>query len=290
MDTRVCRYFVELCRHGSYSAAARELSMTPQGLNLAIRRLERELGVRLVDGRYGPIQPTDHGQALLECAEAMLETEQELGRRLEEITARQRGLIRLGGSIGVMGTELKRWIADFDGAVELLPEMPDAECEQSLIDGECDFAVIVDPCERPDLLHGVPVARDCHFVWVNRDNPLATRDALRVEDLEGQTIMSVNADYHNGPALLALISDAGVDCRVEFTSEMIKVYEFALANRGLGLTGRSHVDAIGSDRLVGLPFAQLPLSISLCYRADRELSDLEGRFVAHMGAYPIDRI
>ena len=39
MDERVCRYFAGLCRFGSYSAAARELCITPQGLNLAIRRL-----------------------------------------------------------------------------------------------------------------------------------------------------------------------------------------------------------------------------------------------------------
>lgn len=285
MDTRVCRYFVELCRHGSYSAAARELLITPQGLNLAIRRLERELGVHLVDSGHGPVRPTAYGEALRDCAESMIDLEISMRARFEEIAARQSGIIKLGGSIGIMDDHLKQWIARFDGAVELLPEMPDSECEQGLLDGACDFAVITDPCDQPELLHGVPISRDSHFLWINRENPLARRDALRVEDLEGEVIMSVNADYHNGPALLDLISEAGVDCRVVFTSEMIKVYEFALANRGLGLTGRSHVNAIGSSRLVGLPFAQLPLCVSLYYRADRELSETEGRFVAHMGAY-----
>lgn len=41
-------YLVALSRHASMSAASRELHVTPQALSVAIGRLERELGVKLV--------------------------------------------------------------------------------------------------------------------------------------------------------------------------------------------------------------------------------------------------
>lgn len=41
-------YLATLSRHASMSAASRELHVTPQALSVAIGRLERELGVKLV--------------------------------------------------------------------------------------------------------------------------------------------------------------------------------------------------------------------------------------------------
>ena len=53
----------------------------------------------------------------------------------------------------------------------------------------------------------------------------------------------------------------------------------------LGLTGRSHVEAIASSRLVGIPFPELPVSFSLYWRADRELLEHERQFVEYMSRY-----
>ncbi len=290
MDSRICKYFVELCRFGSFSAAARELCITPQGLNLAIRRLERELGAQLVDGRYGPIRPTVYGEAFLEYAEDEIVRTEALAAHLREIDERSRKPVRVICAIGILSTTLRRWIGGFDeqasGAyVEFLGELPDIICEERLLDGTVDFAVVVDPCEGADRMHRLPLAHDCHYVWVERDDPLATKESLSVEDLEGHTIMTVGPDYHAPCRLLDLVHDRGVRAGVEFTSEMIKVYEYALSGEGLGLTGRSHVDAIASSRLVGIPFPELPVSFSLYWRADDELSCQARQFVDYMRGF-----
>lgn len=60
---------------------------------------------------------------------------------------------------------------------------------------------------------------------------------------------------------------------------------YALSGEGLGLTGRSHVEAIASSRLVGIPFPELPVSFSLHWRADRELLEHERQFVECMSRY-----
>ena len=290
MDERVCRYFTELCRFGSYSAAARELSITPQGLNLAMRRLEKELGVQLVDGRHGPIRPTVYGEAFLEYAEEEVTRAEGLRARFAEIAERQRKPIRVIGAIGIVSESLRRWLGGFgDHApgsyVEFLGELPDSICEEDLLEGDADFAIVVDSQKASERMRSMRLARDCHYLWVRRDNPLSERETLSVEDLEGQSIMAVGADYHAPCALLDLIHDRGVHAHVKFCSQMIVVYEYALSGEGLGLTGRSHVEAIASSRLVGIPFPELPVSFSLYWRADRELSEHEQQFIEYMSHY-----
>ncbi len=290
MDSRICKYFVELCRFGSFSAAARELCITPQGLNLAVRRLEKELGVQLVDGRYGPIRPTAYGEAFLEYAEEEIARTADLATRFHEIAESSRKPVRVIGAIGIVSSALRAWMGAFDkhvpGAyVEFLGELPDIICEERLMDGTADFAVVVDPCEGADQMRSVMLSRDCHYVWVSRDDPLSTKESLSVEDLEGRSIMTVGADYHAPCRLLDLVHDRGVHANVRFTSEMIKVYEYALSGEGMGLTGRSHVNAIGSSRLTGIPFPELPVSFSLYWRADNELSCQARQFVDYMAGF-----
>lgn len=290
MDERVCRYFTELCHFGSYSAAARELCITPQGLNLAVRRLEKELGVQLVDGRHGPIKPTAYGEAFLEYAEEEVARAEGLRDRFAKIAEQERKPVRVIGAIGIVSEGLRRWLGDFsdyfEGSyVEFMGELPDSICEEDLLEGDVDFAIVVDPKEIPERMHGIRLARDCHYLWVDRSDQLAERETLSVEDLEGRSVMTVGADYHAPCQLLDLVHERGVHARVKFCSQMITVYEYALSGEGLGLTARSHVEAIASSRLVGIPFPELPVSFSLYWRADRELLEHERQFVEYMSRY-----
>ena len=148
-----------------------------------------------------------------------------------------------------------------------------------------DFAIVVDPKEAPERMRGIRLARDCHYLWVGRDDPLSERETLSVEDLEGRSVMTVGADYHAPCQLLDLVHERGVHAHVKFCSQMVTVYEYALSGEGLGLTCRSHVEAIASSRLAGVPFPELPVSFSLYWRADRDLLEHERQFVEYMSRY-----
>ena len=161
----------------------------------------------------------------------------------------------------------------------------DCICEEDLLEGDADFAIVVDPAEPFTRMRGIRLARDCHYLWVSRDDPLSGRETLSVEDLEGHSVMTVGADYHSPCALLDLVHERGVHAHVKFCSQMITVYEYALSGEGLGLTARSHVEAIASPRLAGIPFPELPVSFSLFWRADRDLVDHERQFVDYMSRY-----
>jgi len=49
MDIRQINYFVAVAQNGSFSKAAEMLSLSQPTLSLAVKKLEEELGVKLLD-------------------------------------------------------------------------------------------------------------------------------------------------------------------------------------------------------------------------------------------------
>ena len=62
MEVSQLRYFLELSRVGSMSKAAETLNISPQGISIAIRRLEKELGGGTLLSQFqGPDFDRDRG-------------------------------------------------------------------------------------------------------------------------------------------------------------------------------------------------------------------------------------
>lgn len=93
--------FVRSVELGSFSAAARELKLTPSALSKLVTRLERALKVRLVARTTRRITPTPEGELFVaRCRRILAEmedAEMEVGRSRE----RPRGLLRMHLGVGV---------------------------------------------------------------------------------------------------------------------------------------------------------------------------------------------
>ena len=124
---------------------------------------------------------------------------------------------------------------------------------------------------------------DYQFFWVGKGNRLSRQAEIRLEDLEGQTVATVDDGFKSTDALLRLMEKRGVRANVVFTGEMMRIYEFARNGKALGLTCRNHIEATAeSSKTVGLPFRDLPWGFSLCYRRDHALTEGEALFVDYL--------
>lgn len=72
MDFRRLTYFLAVVDHGGFTAAADEVDVSQPALSLAVKELERELGVRLFDRVGRRVQVTAAGRALVEPARQAL--------------------------------------------------------------------------------------------------------------------------------------------------------------------------------------------------------------------------
>jgi DNA-binding transcriptional LysR family regulator len=81
-DLRFFRYMIALSQHGHFARAARAIGITQPALSVGIRRLERELGVRLFDRARGRVAPTSFGEVVLRRARQIVEGGEELIREV----------------------------------------------------------------------------------------------------------------------------------------------------------------------------------------------------------------
>jgi DNA-binding transcriptional LysR family regulator len=87
--------FITAARKGSFSAAARELDLSPQAVATSIARLETALGARLFNRTTRSIALTDEGQSYLARAQVALAALDEAARSVRDHERAPQGVVRV---------------------------------------------------------------------------------------------------------------------------------------------------------------------------------------------------
>src|SRR5436190_6425544 len=90
------RHFLLIADHGTFTEAARRAHLSLPALSAAIRRLEDELGARLLHRGPGGAALTAAGEALVPRARAALAAIEDGRRAVAEVTGLHTGEVRLG--------------------------------------------------------------------------------------------------------------------------------------------------------------------------------------------------
>ncbi len=93
-------FFVQLVKHGSLSALARELGVTPPAVTARLARMETRLGVRLLNRTTRRISVTQEGEMYLSHGARLLLELDELDRMVSSARAIPKGLLRVNATFG----------------------------------------------------------------------------------------------------------------------------------------------------------------------------------------------
>ena len=183
--------FHAVATSGSFSRAAREiLHISQPAVSKHVQALETELGVMLVQRVGKHVRLTEAGRIVQQYAEQVLGLAQETQRALRELQGLQRGTLRLGASstpgIYLLPPVLAAFVARYPG-ITLALEIANS---QRVVDGvlarQWDLGMIGIPLEHPQL-HVQPYWRDTLVLIVSPHHRLATRSAVTLADLVGET-------------------------------------------------------------------------------------------------------
>ncbi len=188
MNSEQLRYFELTYQHRNYSAAARLVPVSPQGLTKSIRALEKELGVTLFElDAAGMPAPTAYAQELYEFTEVTGSNLRLMHEAFERLRGQEARELRLGCSLGVMGALGPDFL---DGFRAMQPrvrvsywETTDALCDKGLEQGDYDLALAVLPCDARFV--STPLYRCPVYFWVSAADALARKQSLVLEDLRG---------------------------------------------------------------------------------------------------------
>ncbi|HQR52695.1 MAG TPA: LysR family transcriptional regulator [Burkholderiales bacterium] len=142
-------FFVLLARHGSLSAAARALDITPPAATMRLAAIEDRLGIRLVNRNTRGLSLTSEGEIYLQHATRLLAELRELDEIVASGGQTPRGLLRVNAPLGFGRTVIAPLVSTFTARypeVEVLLEVTDRPVD--LI--ELGFDVAVRFGELPD--------------------------------------------------------------------------------------------------------------------------------------------
>ena len=190
MELRQLQALIAIADHGSFSAAASALHTVQSNVSSHIARLERELGVQLIDRQSGTL--TEEGTAVLERARRV---SAELEAAVADVAA-LRHEIAGTARIGMIGTTA-RWLAplllDRMAAVHpkvrlLIGDGTSATLEPLLVAGSIDAAVVNVPQSSQDLVER-PLFDEDLVLMVPPGHELAGRERVTMKNLDGLRLL-----------------------------------------------------------------------------------------------------
>ncbi len=194
------REFIELARCLNFTTAASRLNITQPALSKHVAALEREFGAELfVRDRHG-LTLTPAGKAVLEMSAAIVDAYDHARDKVARLT--ETAPILLDGILydsvisSIVSLAMARLI-DGDGAPLLLSHHEGVPAGDLLLDGTIDIALTyLDDAELEGNRLGRRHLTQTQFVaLLDREHPLAGRDALHMEDLKGETFVQFIDDY-----------------------------------------------------------------------------------------------
>jgi DNA-binding transcriptional LysR family regulator len=192
MELRHLRYFVAIAEERSFTRAAERLWVSQPGLSTQIRRLERELGVRLFERHTRGVNLTGAGEVLLGRARAALaaaDVAADTGRDLEAGLA---GRLSLGLSTDARwhGTSalLEQFASDYDGVELSVLEGNGGTLWRDLRDGRIDALLGPSAFASPDL-HALDLGTEPWVVLAGAGHRLAGIGPVELPDLRGERIV-----------------------------------------------------------------------------------------------------
>jgi molybdate transport repressor ModE-like protein len=222
MDVRQLSTLVAIADHGTFSAAARALYTVQSNVSSHIARLEKELGVTLVDRAHGGL--TEEGARVVERARRILNELDDITADMSSRHADVSGQTR----IGVIGTTarwlipmfLNRLAVDHPHVRVIVQEGATSSLVPNVVTGQLNAAIVHLPVDDPELIIEPLFAEDLLLLAAD-SHPLATRTTIPLADLDEVPL---------------LLPPPGAALR--------RVLERAAASAGITLRAQAEVDGV----------------------------------------------
>ncbi len=200
MRIQQLEYIEAITRFGSLRRASEHLHISQPALSESVSRLERELGVSLLDRHRTGAKISQRGRELL----SYMQDATEAVRRLREAAAEELSATRhisigtvQAANATLLTPSLRQFRAQSPHVNVEIRHMQQTEIWAELTSGSLDIGLVNilegdDPppnIARTELIHGAPV------VVLPRDHPLAAHEALTPEMLLTESFISMRPGY-----------------------------------------------------------------------------------------------
>lgn len=290
MDTANLRTFLEIVRRGSFSEAASALALSQPAVTFQVQRLERDLGVRLLERGGGRISLTAEGEEFRRYAEKTLDQERLLRESLSRLTSEISGRLSIAASTVPGEFLVPSLLADFTRHypdVQATVSVADTEqVVERVLHAECDLGFTGARSERGGFQQ-VLFLRDPVVLIVPPAHPFAARAGVRLEELHGQPLVTREVGSGTMSNVRHLLQQAGYDTRDWANATVLGSTQAVISavQAGLGISFVSAYAAAlatraGAIRALTVDGVKLERDLYIVYQEGRLSTRLQREFVA----------
>lgn len=269
MDLAWLEAFVTVARFRSFTQAAAHLHLTQPGVSRQIQKLEREFGVTLMERASGGIRLTSEGELVARFAEDVLGLHRQLLRDLQPEEAQLAGELRIAASSTPGEFLVPGLVAGFmEEHPKLKPEVfiaDSAAVVEEVLTHRWEVGFIGARFPQTNLSHA-PVVEDEVVLAVPAGHPFALREAIALEELEGQPFLEREGGSGTLLSVQRSLNERGLQLPAYRTVMILSTSQAIISavenGYGIGWVSslaleRRRTDRVAFVRLAGLPFKRV---------------------------------
>ena len=197
MNLRDLDLFCEVAHLGSFSKAAKSHGMSQPAASEIVKSIEEHLGCDLLNRAVRPLELTPEGHIYYDGCRQLLEEYRRLEDRVLQRRDKVVGPVRVGAIYSVGLLQMDGYVREFerlypDAALDLQYLHPE-EVLSRVVSEDVDLGLMSFPPKRSDL-NCIPWQDQPIVLVVPPTHPLAKRDWVRVDELEGENLVGFTAD------------------------------------------------------------------------------------------------
>jgi DNA-binding transcriptional LysR family regulator len=296
LDVRLLQTFREVAMRGSFSLAAEELGFTQPAISQHLARLERHLGVKVLERTARGVKLTPAGEALLAETEGVLSSVRQAERAAKAAGGVVASRLRVGafpsaaaGLVPGAVREARRRMPHPD--IELdLRVMEDQPGLRALVRGRLDIALMIqspfDPIVVPDEIELLEITEDPMMIALPPDHPMASRRSVDLAQLADEPFLltELGGTCADSNIMLRACRDAGFAPNVRLESEDYNALQ-GMAAAGLGVSIIPRMATIGAyPGVVVRPLKGSPPSRTILAAVNKERDPIVDAFVEALQA------
>ena len=186
MEIITIKYFLSLARNLNFSAAAEENNISQSSFSKAIMRLERDMGLKLIDRSRHPIALTPAGECFYRN---MSQIEPMFRNAMDELKSYTEGetiRIFISPRSGNWKMAFEDYMQQVRGIkIEYTESADFSQVTEQLKSGKYDFVLSAMPFNLPEDAKVTKLYDDELYLLVSEKSPFATRESVSLTELSG---------------------------------------------------------------------------------------------------------
>ena len=195
LDSRQLRAFQELARHGSFTSAAKALSLTQSAVSHSIKALERSLEVKLFERLGKTVRLTRAGESLLPHADGILARMMRAQEDLMLLDRPGHGRLRIGATVTISQYVLPSVLRELRESFPAFDISVSTDDSRGLVAqleaGDSDVAVALETAFSAPLKRE-PLFDDTIQMALSPLHPLASKPKIRTQDILEESFIFYN--------------------------------------------------------------------------------------------------